>query len=122
MVNIGADLYIMKLPEEAQYTGFKTDVEAGYFRDSYNDSNLLWKYGLSYWVDIPKYQIKKKGQLLPNETKTLLTTLDEKQAKFKKAIKPLAKDEREYFEAKDKEFKKFLNLAIKLDSPIECSC
>jgi hypothetical protein len=118
----GADLMIMKLPRGEQITGFKTDINAGYFRDSYNDSNLLWKYGLSYWVDIPKYQIKKKGQLLPNETKTLLTTLDEKQAKFKKAIKPLAKDEREYFEAKDKEFKKFLNLAIKLDSPIECSC
>jgi hypothetical protein len=21
----------------------------GYFRDSYNDSNLLWKLGLDYW-------------------------------------------------------------------------
>ena len=24
----------------------------GYFRDSYNSSNLLWKFGLSWWTDV----------------------------------------------------------------------
>jgi len=26
--------------------------ERGCFRDSYNDSDLLWKFGLSWWQDI----------------------------------------------------------------------
>lgn len=46
---MGADLYIEKMPREAQYTGFRPDVEVGYYRDAYNSGNLLWAMGLSYW-------------------------------------------------------------------------
>ena len=51
---MGADLYVEDLPREKQYTGFRTDVGVGYFRDAYNPSNLLWQFGLSYWTDVAK--------------------------------------------------------------------
>src|ERR1035437_6824050 len=37
--------------------------EVGYFRDSYNSSDLLWFLGLSWWEDIGKLQNKKTGDL-----------------------------------------------------------
>jgi hypothetical protein len=127
---MGADLYIMKLPHEAQITGFRTDIEVGYFRDSYNDSNLLWKFGLSYWNDIPKMskETDEGTQLQPEGAKRLLRRLKNRETRFDKAIQEvgLAKDETreevvKYFKDRYEEFKKFLNKAIELGSPIDCS-
>ena len=52
---MGADLYIKDMPREAQHTGFRTSPKVGYFRDAYNDSNLLWKMEESYWEMDGKY-------------------------------------------------------------------
>ncbi len=57
---MGADLSVEDLPREKQYTGFRTDVGVGYFRDAYNASNLLWQFGLSYWSDIAKRFCERK--------------------------------------------------------------
>lgn len=43
----------------------------GYFRDSYNDSSVLWQFGLSWWKDaIP--MLNKRGNLDPKALKKLL--------------------------------------------------
>ena len=47
---MGADLYIEKMERNKQYTDWRTGVDVGYFRDSYNDSNLLNQLDLSYWT------------------------------------------------------------------------
>jgi len=55
-IKMGADLYIKNLDRQKQYTGFRTDVEVGYFRDCYNSyglfnflrSNLTEEY--SWWA------------------------------------------------------------------------
>jgi len=42
--------------EEAQAAQVKVEeyhakmYESGYFRDSYNDTNLLWRFNLSWWA------------------------------------------------------------------------
>ena len=112
---MGADLYIEKLDREKQCTGFRTDVEAGYYRDCYNSTSLLWKLGLSWWRDVGGLIRENKGtehegKLTPEQCKEFLKMLKEKESKldeienkreqkfykkefleWKKKIKPLKK-------------------------------
>ncbi|MCK9370318.1 hypothetical protein M0R04_10460 [Candidatus Dojkabacteria bacterium] len=100
----------------------------GYFRDSYNDTNLLNKFDLSYWHND---FISEEGILLPSRAKELLAELKKREPIFKKNVKKINLSEWEkgctraklqkYFDNKYKEFKKFLNEAIKLDEDIDCS-
>ena len=78
---MGADLYIRDLPKENQYTGFRTSVNAGYFRDSYNNWNLLWQYGLDYWVAFKKY-LDEEGLLTPQGAQELLDELKKREVVF----------------------------------------
>jgi hypothetical protein len=36
--------------------------ERGYFRDSYNSSNLLWRFDLSWWQDVSDVLVGKGGK------------------------------------------------------------
>jgi hypothetical protein len=89
----------------------------GYYRDSYNDSNLLWKLGLDYWGWIND-MLNKNGELTPTKAKIILKKVEIR----KKRLNDITnKKEREYFESKYKEFVKFLGEAIETKSNIECS-
>lgn len=137
---MGADLYIEKLPDKAE----------GYFRDSYNRSNLLWQFGMSYWTDVSK-RYTKNGRMTVTRAKMLLEELKEKEPVFlqnmqdllekkneiwdyetdlktkKETYKPaeLSDDERKEWVIsyiRDyRHFKEFLTRAIELKSAIECS-
>src|ERR1700716_2607516 len=48
----------------------------GYFRDSYNDWNLLWKFGLSWWTDVIP-MLDKDRRLSPKNAGRLLQMLSE---------------------------------------------
>jgi len=104
---MGADLYINS-----------TDGEKGYFRDSYNNSNLLWKFDLSYWKNP---YISKTGKLSPTNAKRLLKAMKKKKDIFDKNMSKEDKESISYFKDKYKKFKAFLNLAIKLKESIDCS-
>jgi hypothetical protein len=65
---MGADLYIKKI-----------EGEDGYFRDSYNNSNLLWQFGLSYWTDIE--------QMCEDNEKEELVMMPDKIKEFKERLK-----------------------------------
>jgi hypothetical protein len=83
---MGADLYIKNQPRQAQYTGFRTDINVGYFRDAYNISNLLWQYGLSYWQDVKKLE-NKQGEITVTKIKKFQAILQEKRAVFEQNMK-----------------------------------
>ncbi len=135
---MGADLYIEDLPREKQYTGFRTDVGVGYFRDPYNPGNLLWQFELSYWTDIANRFCEKKdgwAVIVPEKAKTLLAELKSRETTFEQNLKDKLKgnDGDANLSAKDRKawvrmyrkdyetFKRFLNKAIGLNSNILCS-
>jgi hypothetical protein len=94
--------------------------ERGYFRDSYNDSNLLWKFGLSWWNDI--IPLLDDDRYLPvQKQKTLLTMLKEREPAFEDNLKKIPTNDRQYFLEKYEALQSFLGEAIALDSLIECS-
>lgn len=98
----------------------------GYFRDSYNDSDLMWKYDLSWWGQLGGF-INKDGHITPTSAKKLLKYLDENRATFLANIAKYpqyGKDgelDQSYFKAKLTEFRFFLIEAITNNEHIECS-
>ncbi len=116
---MGADLYITALyepthekwepeferaarardeaPDEASRKAAQVRVEhaygqmysRGYFRDSYNDWNLLWKFGLSWWTDVIP-MLNSEGCLAPEQAACLLATLKEREPAFKAVNEAIA--------------------------------
>jgi len=99
---------------------FDKMYERGYFRDSYNDSNLLWRFGLSWWEDIIP-MLDDKSRLSVERANQLLTMLSVREVLFGENLASLPKKERRYFRAKYGEFKQFLTQAIDAGLPIDCS-
>ena len=97
-----------------------------YFRDSYNNSNLLWVLGLSWWEDIKRF-LTREGDILPDKAANLLELVRSR------SITIPADDDayglgreanklgREYFEQKKQRFEAFLQRAIDLKLPIHAS-
>jgi hypothetical protein len=108
--------------EEAQKRAeecFQRMYERGYFRDSYNDSNLLNKFDLSWKEVIP--MLNDKHQLTPEKASALLAMLKARAELFEGNLASEQEPARRYFRHKYEEFKAFLNTAIQLGAPIECS-
>lgn len=93
---------------------------AGYFRDAYNPSNVLWQFGLSWWEDVIPL-LDKQSNLTVGQAETLLAMLHEREAVFEEKLAQLPVSERQYFRSRATELQMFLQMAIKLDSPIHCS-
>lgn len=113
------------------YDGMYSD---GYFRDSYNSTNLLWQLGLSWWEDMEKL-VNRKGfmslrnirkfnhliedHMLPefevwkSNLNTEYMTIDDKDNRFE--------DWYDYFKTKREDLLKFLQQAIDLKEQIDCS-
>lgn len=74
---MGADLYIECMDRKKQYTGFRTDVNVGYFRDCYNESGLFSKLGLSWWLITSKNPewFNKEGNLTVEGSERLLSLI-----------------------------------------------
>ena len=90
---------------------------AGYFRDSYNNSNLLWQLGLDYWVWFAGY-VDQDGTLPPDKAEVILAEIENRKHLLGEIVD---KEERDYFLEKYDEFVKFLRSAIELDEQIVCS-
>ncbi len=89
----------------------------GYYRDSYNDSNLLWKLGLDYWGWFAAY-LDWEGLLDPDKAEVVLKEVESR----RNALEEIEdREERKYFEEKFDEFTEFLRTAIRMGEPIECS-
>lgn len=118
--------------EKVTYYYEKMNDSAGYFRDSYNDSNLLWLFGLDYWEYFSGL-LEKGGIMKPETAQKLLDELKLREPVFNVKLtermeKVTAKDKTEtaksvkdYFIRKYFEFQKFLQTAIDNNYDIDCS-
>jgi len=102
--------------------------ERGYFRDSYNSSNLLWLFDLSWWRDVLDVLVGKDGKMSPRNAGRFLQMLADREPVFEtnlKKVKP-AKGEtqaevEEYFREKYDCLKTFLRQAIDRKESVQCS-
>lgn len=103
----------------------------GYFRDSYNDSNVLWLFGLSWWQDITP-MCNKKGFLPVRASEKFLRMLVLREATFEERLKEKMTNKdwlknnkpseiEKYFRDSAQELRDFLSLAISLKEPIYAS-
>jgi chaperonin cofactor prefoldin len=94
--------------------------ECGYFRDPYNDWDLLWKFGLSWWEDVIP-MLDKENRLSASQAEELLVMLRKRENVFELRLATLPAQEREHFHRRYAALQKFLNQAIELDAPIDAS-
>ena len=99
---------------------FEKMYEKGYFRDPYNDGDLLWKFDLSWWEDVIP-MLNAQSQLTPEKTAALLGMLKEREQLFECTLASQPEPARRYFRGRYTVLREFLNQAIQLGVPIECS-
>ena len=107
---------------------FEKMHERGYFRDSYDSSNLLWLFNLSWWQDVSDVLAGRGGKMSPRSARRFLQMLADREPVFEanlKKVKP-AKGEtqvevEEYFREKYDCLKAFLRQAIDRKESIQCS-
>lgn len=119
--------------EEARAAQLKVEeyydkmYERGYFRDSYNGSNLLSLFDLDWWVNVSDL-LDDEGMLSPTNAQAFLEMLTEQEPIFEARLPELitweewTKAEMEaYFRKKYKRLREFLEEAIRLNEAILCS-
>ena len=92
----------------------------GYFRDSYNNSNLLWQFDLSWWEDIVP-MLDSQGRLSVAKVKQVLEMLKEREVTFEQNVGELERGQQQYFRAKYGQLRAFLAQAVEAGVPIDCS-
>jgi hypothetical protein len=107
---------------------FEGMYERGYFRDSYNPSNLLWLFDLSRWRDVSDVLVGKNGKMSPRNAARFLEMLADREPVFEanqKKLKPAKGETRaavgQYFRDKYERLKAFLRQAIDRKESIQCS-
>lgn len=96
----------------------------GYFRDSYNNSNLLWRFEISYWKN--DLELDVNGDLPPSQAQRLLAMLKEREPIFEESLQRISEDGWSdspeevirYFRMKYLRLRVFLKMAIKLNETI----
>jgi hypothetical protein len=119
---------VQKAQKKVELYFDKMNGEAGYFRDSYNNTNLLWLFDLSWWRDIGDKLIDREGNLGPDNIKQFLQMLSEREPRYKANLEKVElvgedtrEDVRRYFGNKYVRLKEFLNRALKMNEPVYCS-
>jgi hypothetical protein len=92
----------------------------GYFRDSYNDSNLLWQFGLDYWNWFGDL-LDENSNLTPDQAQIVLDSLKQNENIFESKLIEISEENQKYFRDKYSQFKTFLTEAITTNEPISCS-
>jgi hypothetical protein len=107
--------------------------EEGYFRDSYNNSSLLWVLGLSWWQDVGN-MLDEEGHLPLEAARRLRADVAQRAEIMERKIaqheEPFGDEQapgetREdviaYFRDKLRRFIAFLDKSLELEEPIYCS-
>ena len=80
----------------------------GYFRDSYNDSSILWLFDLSWWTDVGAL-FDSDSKLTPEKADTLLEVLKDREPIFEANVKKVVAEQgpkaKTYFVQKYEELK-----------------
>lgn len=122
---MGADLYIVKDGNE----------NTGYFRDSYNETNIFWRLGLSYWSLESQIPIGKiKHVMTKNQVRILKEEIEKRKPEMEKFFATVTEDWLKehhcdagvdgwvkFWREKYEKLVKFLDHAIELKSGIRWS-
>jgi hypothetical protein len=92
----------------------------GYFRDPYNDLDVLWKFGLSWWNDVIP-MLDDEGRLSVRAAQRLLELLDKREDIFEERMSGLPEEDEQYFRSRYTDLRQFLNQAVALKEAIDCS-
>jgi len=102
--------------------------QLGYFRDSYNSSNLLWLFDLSWWRDVLEVLVGKDGKMSPENAEHFLRLLEDRElvfqanlAKVKPADGETRAEAEQYFRKKYERLEAFLRKAIDRKERLQCS-
>jgi len=107
---------------------FEKMYERGYFRGSYNSSNLLWLFDLSWWQDVLEVLVDKDRKMSPRNAERLLQMLADREPVFEanlQKVKPAKGETRaefeKYFRGKYEHLKAFLRQAVDRKENVQCS-
>jgi len=102
--------------------------QRGYFRDSYNSSNLLWLFDLSWWRDVLEVLVGKDGKMSPENAECFLRLLEDRESVFQvnlAKVEPADGETRaeveQYFRKKYERLKAFLRQGIDRKECIQCT-
>ena len=90
----------------------------GYFRDSYNEHNLLAKFGLTWWQDVGA-RLTVTGFLPPTQVRWLMQALEERKRTFWSMI--VRDPDWASYWRRDRQLRAFLRQALQRNEAIECS-
>jgi hypothetical protein len=105
---MGADLYI------------ELAWQPNYFRDGYGDA-MLWRFGLSWWNDVIPMLDDQENYLSVEQAQKLLELLRSSEDVFEKNVAGDPEDTQRYFRRRYAELRRFLETAIRLNTPVLCS-
>ena len=71
-------------------------LSQGYFRDPYNNWDVLWQFGLSWWTDVIP-MLDKEARLSVPQAKLLLEMPQERQGTFEERVEALRAEHEAYF-------------------------
>ena len=98
--------------------------EQGYFRDSYNSSNVLWLFEVSWWEDVAE-MMDDEGMMSPAYAQILMQMVSDRETIFEASLLQQAiwdgytKEQIEhYFREKYKRFTVFLEETVRLSEAI----
>jgi hypothetical protein len=94
--------------------------EHGYFRDPYNDWDLLWQFELSWWNDIQPL-LDDRCWLSYTQAQQVLAMLRRREPIFERNLAEFSPGVQENFRSRYAQLQGFLNQAVQLQLPIECS-
>jgi len=118
--SLAADSPSRNEAQEQVHHCFEQMRSQGYFRDPYNRWDLLWQFGLSWWTDVIP-MLDEDCRLTAAVATRLLAMLTKHEDVFGERLSALSETDQQYFRNRYVELRKFLNQAVSLGEPIDCS-
>ncbi len=112
---MGADLYLTIKSKPGK------KAKEYYYRDSYNETNLLWQFKKDYWDWFRKF-MNKNDEIVPRQIQKMLDELEDAHECWETDLKPLLQPKwQRYFEKHYGELIVMLKTAIKNKEKIVAS-
>ena len=92
----------------------------GYFRDPYNDWDVLWQFGLSWWDDVIP-MLDEDARLSVANARRLLAMLDQREESFEERLAGLPDKKQQSYRDRYIELRQFLDQAVALGESVNCS-
>lgn len=91
-----------------------------YFQDPYNDSSVLWQFGLSWWKDVTPL-LKGEGMLNATGAKKILDLMEARQLDFNLAMDDELPENRRWYRAEARKLRELLTAVVEENIPIRAS-